>query len=63
MTGSPGSLAVLAGTFREVMAGVCTPVAVVTTMADSGPYGTTVSAFSSLANMEPVAPSGSSEWM
>jgi flavin reductase (DIM6/NTAB) family NADH-FMN oxidoreductase RutF len=54
VTGSPGSLAVLAGTFREVMAGVCTPVAVVTTMAESGPYGTTVSAFSSLSLSPPM---------
>jgi flavin reductase (DIM6/NTAB) family NADH-FMN oxidoreductase RutF len=38
--------------FREVMAGVCSPVAVVTTMADGIPHGTTVSAFMSLS-MEP----------
>jgi flavin reductase (DIM6/NTAB) family NADH-FMN oxidoreductase RutF len=38
--------------FREMMAGVCSPVAVVTTTADGVPYGTTVSAFMSLS-MEP----------
>jgi flavin reductase (DIM6/NTAB) family NADH-FMN oxidoreductase RutF len=38
--------------FREVMAGVCTPVSVVTATADGLPYGTTVSAFASLS-MEP----------
>lgn len=38
--------------FREVMAGVPTPVSVVTSMADGLPHGTTVSAFASLS-MEP----------
>lgn len=38
--------------FREVMATVCTPVSVVTAMADERPHGTTVSAFASLS-MEP----------
>ena len=38
--------------FREVMAGVCTPVSVVTAIADGLPHGTTVSAFASLS-MEP----------
>ncbi|MCP2256010.1 NADH-FMN oxidoreductase RutF, flavin reductase (DIM6/NTAB) family [Prauserella aidingensis] len=38
--------------FREVMAGVCTPVSVVTAMADGRPHGTTVSAFAS-QSMEP----------
>ena len=38
--------------FREVMAGVATPVSVVTSMADGLPHGTTVSAFASLS-MEP----------
>lgn len=37
---------------RDAMAAVCTPVAVVTTMAGTRPYGTTVSAFASLS-MEP----------
>ena len=44
--------AVLAAAFREVMAGVATPVAVVTTVCDGLPHGTTVSAFASLS-MEP----------
>ena len=39
-------------TFRKVMAGVCTPVSVVTAIADGLPHGTTVSAFASLS-MEP----------
>lgn len=38
--------------FREVMAGVATPVSVITSMADGLPHGTTVSAFASLS-MEP----------
>jgi flavin reductase (DIM6/NTAB) family NADH-FMN oxidoreductase RutF len=38
--------------FRAVMAGVCTPVSVVTAMSDGLPHGTTVSAFASLS-MEP----------
>jgi flavin reductase (DIM6/NTAB) family NADH-FMN oxidoreductase RutF len=38
--------------FREVMAGVATPVSVVTAMGDGLPHGTTVSAFASLS-MEP----------
>lgn len=38
--------------FREVMAGVATPVAVVTALHDGVPHGTTVSAFASLS-MEP----------
>ena len=42
-------------TFLEVMAGVCTPVAVVTTLVDDGPHGTTVSAFSSLSLDPPMA--------
>src|ERR1700761_4692116 len=36
-------------TFREVMAGVCTPVSVVTALAGGTPHGTTVSAFASLS--------------
>ena len=39
--------------FREVMAGVCTPVSVVTAMAGDAPHGTTVSAFASLS-MDPA---------
>lgn len=42
----------LAANFREVMAGVATPVSVITTLCDGLPHGTTVSAFASLS-MEP----------
>lgn len=40
--------------FREAMAGVCTPVSVVTGMADGLPYGTTVSAFTSVSMDPPM---------
>lgn len=41
--------------FREVMAGVCTPVSVVTVLAADGrPHGTTVSAFTSLSMAPPM---------
>jgi flavin reductase (DIM6/NTAB) family NADH-FMN oxidoreductase RutF len=40
--------------FREVMAGVCTPVAVVTTITGGRPLGTTVSAFASLSMAPPM---------
>ena len=40
--------------FREVMAGVPTPVSVVTSMADGLPHGTTVSAFASLSMTPPM---------
>ncbi|MEU6644099.1 flavin reductase family protein [Saccharomonospora sp. NPDC046836] len=40
--------------FREVMAAVCTPVAVVTTMDVGLPHGTTVSAFASLSLAPPM---------
>lgn len=40
--------------FRDVMAGVCTPVAVVTTMDGARPHGTTVSAFASLSMDPPM---------
>jgi flavin reductase (DIM6/NTAB) family NADH-FMN oxidoreductase RutF len=43
-----------AGTFRAVMASVCTPVSVVTTMAGDRPHGTTVSAFASLSLSPPM---------
>jgi flavin reductase (DIM6/NTAB) family NADH-FMN oxidoreductase RutF len=43
-----------AATFRAVMAVVCTPVSVVTTMAGDRPHGTTVSAFSSLSLNPPM---------
>ncbi|MDP5182540.1 flavin reductase family protein [Blastococcus sp. BMG 814] len=41
-------------TFREVMAGVATPVSVVTSMADGLPHGSTVSAFTSLSMDPPM---------
>jgi flavin reductase (DIM6/NTAB) family NADH-FMN oxidoreductase RutF len=44
----------LAEAFREVMAGVCTPVSVVTTFGKGGPHGTTVSAFASLSMSPPM---------
>jgi flavin reductase (DIM6/NTAB) family NADH-FMN oxidoreductase RutF len=44
----------LADRFREVMAGVATPVSVVTSMADGLPHGTTVSAFASLSMTPPM---------
>ena len=40
--------------FREVMAGVATPVSVVTALADGRPHGTTVSAFASLSMNPPM---------
>ena len=40
--------------FRQVMAGVATPVSVVTSMGDGQPYGTTVSAFASLSMTPPM---------
>ena len=40
--------------FREVMAGVCTPVSVVTALDGDLPYGTTVSAFASLSMTPPM---------
>lgn len=44
----------LAPAFREVMAGVATPVAVVTGIEDGTPHGTTVSAFASLSMNPPM---------
>jgi flavin reductase (DIM6/NTAB) family NADH-FMN oxidoreductase RutF len=44
----------LCGRLREVMAGVATPVAVVTSMGDGLPHGTTVSAFASLSMDPPM---------
>ncbi|MDQ0382301.1 flavin reductase family protein [Amycolatopsis thermophila] len=44
----------LAEDFREVMARVCTPVSVVTTLDGQRPHGTTVSAFSSLSLRPPM---------
>jgi len=40
--------------FRDMMAGVCAPVTVVTTMTSAGPHGTTVSSFSSLSLDPPL---------
>ena len=51
-TPAAAELAPLQSVFREVMAAVCTPVSVVTAIADGLPHGTTVSAFASLS-MEP----------
>jgi flavin reductase (DIM6/NTAB) family NADH-FMN oxidoreductase RutF len=43
-----------ADTFRDVMAGVPTPVPVVTTQVDDRPHGTTVRAFASLSMAPPM---------
>ncbi|WP_306322793.1 MULTISPECIES: flavin reductase family protein [unclassified Streptomyces] len=40
--------------FRDLMAGVCAPVTVVTAMADDRPHGATVSAFASLSLRPPM---------
>ncbi|RSM64765.1 flavin reductase [Actinoplanes sp. ATCC 53533] len=40
--------------FRDLMAGVCAPVTVVTAAQDGVPYGTTVSAFASLSLRPPM---------
>lgn len=44
----------LQDTFRQVMAGVATPVSVITAMGDGLPHGTTVSAFASLSMTPPM---------
>jgi flavin reductase (DIM6/NTAB) family NADH-FMN oxidoreductase RutF len=44
----------LADAFRDVMAGVATPVSVVTALRDGRPHGTTVSAFASLSMRPPM---------
>ncbi|MGY1602480.1 flavin reductase family protein [Geodermatophilus sp. SYSU D00815] len=44
----------VAAAFREVMAGVCTPVSVVTVLRHGRPHGTTVSAFASLSMAPPM---------
>jgi len=57
MSGSPvaaGPPTALQAAFRTAMASVCTPVSVVTTLADGLPYGTTVSAFASLSMAPPM---------
>jgi flavin reductase (DIM6/NTAB) family NADH-FMN oxidoreductase RutF len=48
------AMADLSHQFRAVMAGVATPVSVVTTLVDDDPYGTTVSAFASLSMTPPM---------
>ena len=40
--------------FRDLMAGVCAPVTVVTTLADGAPFGATVSSFASLSLDPPL---------
>jgi flavin reductase (DIM6/NTAB) family NADH-FMN oxidoreductase RutF len=40
--------------FRDLMAGVCAPVTVVTTTSDDGPHGATVSSFASLSLDPPL---------
>jgi flavin reductase (DIM6/NTAB) family NADH-FMN oxidoreductase RutF len=40
--------------FRDLMAAVCAPVTVVTTLDEAGPHGTTVSAFASLSLSPPL---------
>jgi len=40
--------------FRDLMAGVCAPVTVVTTVDDAEPYGATVSSFASLSLNPPL---------
>lgn len=47
-------LTALQATFRAAMAGVCTPVSVVTAVEDGRPHGTTVSAFASLSMTPPM---------
>jgi flavin reductase (DIM6/NTAB) family NADH-FMN oxidoreductase RutF len=44
----------VAAAFREVMAGVPTPVSVVTALREDRPHGTTVSAFTSLSMAPPM---------
>lgn len=52
---SAGELSPLQNTFRAAMASVATPVSIVTTIELFGqPYGTTVSAFSSLSMSPPM---------
>jgi flavin reductase (DIM6/NTAB) family NADH-FMN oxidoreductase RutF len=50
----PVDEAVLRDRFREVMAGVATPVSVVTALDGDLPHGTTVSAFASLSMRPPM---------
>jgi flavin reductase (DIM6/NTAB) family NADH-FMN oxidoreductase RutF len=50
----PRSLSPVQETFKEVMAHIATPVAVVTSMDKGLPFGTTVSAFTSLSMHPPM---------
>jgi flavin reductase (DIM6/NTAB) family NADH-FMN oxidoreductase RutF len=52
--GTPPGHLTLADRFRKMMAGVATPVSVVTSMNDGQPHGTTVSAFASLSKTPPM---------
>lgn len=54
MTALEHAPAAVADAFREVMAGVPTPVSVVTTLDGGRPHGTTVSAFTSLSMAPPM---------
>ena len=54
LTAEPGVIVGLQEAFREAMAQVAAPVSVVTTYAGGRPYGTTVSAFSSLSMTPPM---------
>jgi flavin reductase (DIM6/NTAB) family NADH-FMN oxidoreductase RutF len=54
MTALEHAPAAAADALREVMAGVATPVSVVTTLAGGRPHGTTVSAFTSLSMSPPM---------
>lgn len=49
-----GEMSALQVAFRSAMAGVCTPVSVVTTIEAGRPHGTTVSAFASLSMTPPM---------
>lgn len=51
MSANPDSVATQ---FREVMARVCTPVSVITSLDGARPHGTTVSAFASLSMDPPM---------
>lgn len=54
MSGTGTTTPGLADLFREVMAGVATPVAVVSTLTGGLPHATTVSAFASLSLTPPM---------
>ncbi len=54
LTAEPGVVVGLRQAFKDAMAQVAAPVSVVTTYAGDRPYGTTVSAFSSLSMTPPM---------